>query len=58
MKADVVLHIEGIEERGALEEHAEFAADLQQLALVHPGDVLAVDVNFAGVGRDAGRSGA
>ncbi len=51
-EGDVVLHVQGIEERGPLEKHAKLAADGQQLPLIEAGNVDAPDEDFPGVGRE------
>ena len=51
-KADILGHGHGIEQGGALEQHAELAAHAQQLPLVHRDDVFALDEHLPGVGLE------
>src|ERR1043166_1062508 len=48
-EADVFGNGHGVEEGGALEEHAKFVADAEELALVAVADVFAIDQNRAGI---------
>ena len=51
-KAHIFGDRQGIEQRRALEQHAEFAPHLEQLPLGHPRDAFAFDEHVAGFGTD------
>src|ERR1035438_6243795 len=51
-KSHILCHVHGIEEGGALEQHAELAAHVQQLTFVHGDDVLVLDEHLPGVGLE------
>ena len=48
----VVFDVEGVEEGGLLEDHADLRAELVEVALGHGGDLLAEDADGAGVGAE------
>ena len=49
---DVVFDVEGVEEGGLLEDHADVGAEFVEVALGHGGDLLAEDADGAGVGAE------
>ena len=48
---DVVLDVEGVEEGGLLEDHADAVAELEAVHFAHGDDILAEDGDGAGVGQ-------
>jgi hypothetical protein len=51
-EGDILPHLERIEERRALEKHAEFAQHAIALGAAHAHHLLAVDLDAAAVGQD------
>ena len=49
---DVVFDVEGVEEGGLLEDHADAVTKLETVDLAHGDDVLAEDLDGTGVGLD------
>ena len=51
-EADILLDGQRVEQRSALEQHAEFSTHLDQLPFIQLNDAFAVDFHVAGVGLD------